>query len=140
MAEQIQHLHVTYNDIHNLIRQNTPKIAREFNPDLLIAIGLFGFWPLSASANHLFRWGVSNYRVFAHSFILTVCSLTQRILSCPCYGKLILLVTAYHQPELHNYIANIPSSRDWAQNFANSSNRPIPIRTNGRNDSRTNWE
>ena len=41
MAEQIQHLHVTYNDIHDLIRQNTPKIAREFNPDLLIAIGLY---------------------------------------------------------------------------------------------------
>jgi uncharacterized protein len=47
MAEQIQHLHVTYNDIHDLIRQNTPKIAREFNPDLLIAIGLFSFQPLS---------------------------------------------------------------------------------------------
>lgn len=45
MTEQIQHLHVTYNDIHDLIRQNTPKIAREFNPDLLIAIGLFGFQP-----------------------------------------------------------------------------------------------
>jgi hypothetical protein len=40
MAEQIQHLHVTYNDIHKLIRKNTPKI-KEFNPDLLIAIGLF---------------------------------------------------------------------------------------------------
>lgn len=47
MAEQIQHLHVTYNDIHNLIRENTPKIATEFNPDLLIAIGLFWFQPLS---------------------------------------------------------------------------------------------
>jgi hypothetical protein len=43
MAEQIQHLHVTYNDIHDLIRQSTPQIAREFNPDLLIAIGLFEF-------------------------------------------------------------------------------------------------
>ena len=39
MADEIQHLHVTYNDIHNLIRSATPKIAREFNPDLLIAIG-----------------------------------------------------------------------------------------------------
>ena len=41
MPEQIQHLHVTYNDIHNLIRKSTPKIVEEFNPDLLIAIGLF---------------------------------------------------------------------------------------------------
>lgn len=41
MAEQIKHLHVTYNDIHHLIGQNTHKIAKEFNPDLLIAIGLF---------------------------------------------------------------------------------------------------
>ena len=47
MTEQIQHLHVTYNDIHDLIRKNTPKIARDFNPDLLIAIGLFGVQPLS---------------------------------------------------------------------------------------------
>lgn len=35
----VDHWHVTYNDIHNLIRQATPKIAAEFNPDLLIAIG-----------------------------------------------------------------------------------------------------
>ncbi|KAF8343404.1 hypothetical protein F5887DRAFT_886674 [Amanita rubescens] len=41
MADEIQHLHVTYNDIHNLIRSATPQIAREFNPDLLIAIGFF---------------------------------------------------------------------------------------------------
>ena len=35
----VQHLWVTYNDIHNLIRESTPEIARSFNPDLLIAIG-----------------------------------------------------------------------------------------------------
>ena len=35
----VQHLWVTYNDIHNLIRERTPEIARSFNPDLLIAIG-----------------------------------------------------------------------------------------------------
>ncbi|KAF8325933.1 hypothetical protein F5887DRAFT_1016504, partial [Amanita rubescens] len=45
MADEIQHLHVTYNDIHNLIRSATPQIAREFNPDLLIAIGGGGFFP-----------------------------------------------------------------------------------------------
>jgi hypothetical protein len=40
MAEaEVQHLHVTYNNIHNLIRSVTPKIAAEFNPDLMIAIG-----------------------------------------------------------------------------------------------------
>ncbi|KDR65735.1 hypothetical protein GALMADRAFT_260142 [Galerina marginata CBS 339.88] len=42
---EIQYWHVTYNDIHNLIRQSTPKIATEFNPDLLIAIGGSGFFP-----------------------------------------------------------------------------------------------
>ncbi|TEB21785.1 PRTase-like protein [Coprinellus micaceus] len=41
----VQHLRVTYNDIHNLIRQRTPEIARAFNPDLLIAIGGGGFFP-----------------------------------------------------------------------------------------------
>lgn len=41
MADQIKYWHVTYNDIHNLIRESTPKIAKEFNPDLLIAIGSF---------------------------------------------------------------------------------------------------
>ena len=39
MANEIKHLHVTYNDIHNLIRAATPQIVREFNPDFLIAIG-----------------------------------------------------------------------------------------------------
>ncbi|KAK2463711.1 hypothetical protein APHAL10511_004462 [Amanita phalloides] len=45
MASEIQHLHVTYNDIHNLIRRATPRIAQDFNPDLLIAIGGGGFFP-----------------------------------------------------------------------------------------------
>ncbi|KAJ3766201.1 hypothetical protein FB446DRAFT_794325 [Lentinula raphanica] len=40
---QVKHLHVTYNDIHNLIRKYTPKIAKEFSPDLLIAIGMSFF-------------------------------------------------------------------------------------------------
>jgi hypothetical protein len=40
-STMVQHLRVTYNDIHNLIRQRTPEIARAFNPDLLIAIGAF---------------------------------------------------------------------------------------------------
>ncbi|TFK71612.1 PRTase-like protein [Pluteus cervinus] len=41
---QVQHLRVTYNDIHNLIRKATPKIA-EFDPDLMVAIGGGGFFP-----------------------------------------------------------------------------------------------
>lgn len=41
MSKQIKYLHVTYNDIHNLIRKVSPKIAADFNPDLLIAIGSF---------------------------------------------------------------------------------------------------
>ncbi|KAF8957446.1 hypothetical protein BDZ97DRAFT_1924598 [Flammula alnicola] len=45
MTDQIQHWHVTYNDIHNLICKATPKIAADFNPDLLIAIGGGGFFP-----------------------------------------------------------------------------------------------
>jgi len=40
MPEEVQHLHVSYNDIHNLIRRNTPKIVADFDPTLLIAIGL----------------------------------------------------------------------------------------------------
>ncbi|KAJ3912556.1 hypothetical protein F5877DRAFT_93525 [Lentinula edodes] len=38
---EVKHWHVTYNNIHNLIHKNTPKIATEFNPDLLVAIGFF---------------------------------------------------------------------------------------------------
>lgn len=38
-ANEVQHWRVTYNDIHNLIRAKTPKIAAEFNPDLMVAIG-----------------------------------------------------------------------------------------------------
>ncbi|KAG5637749.1 hypothetical protein H0H81_003387 [Sphagnurus paluster] len=44
MAE-VQHWRVTYNDIHNLIRNVTPKIAKDFNPDLMVAIGGGGFFP-----------------------------------------------------------------------------------------------
>ncbi|KAF7356754.1 hypothetical protein MVEN_01010400 [Mycena venus] len=40
----VQHLRVTYNDIHNLIRKSTPEIA-QYNPDLLVAIGGGGFFP-----------------------------------------------------------------------------------------------
>lgn len=39
----VQHFHVTYNDIHNLIRRATPRIAKEFTPDLLVAIGICSF-------------------------------------------------------------------------------------------------
>ncbi|KAF7294460.1 hypothetical protein MKEN_01438500 [Mycena kentingensis (nom. inval.)] len=42
---EVEHLRVTYNDIHNLIRKSTPNIARQFNPDLLVAIGGGGFFP-----------------------------------------------------------------------------------------------
>ncbi|KAH8832589.1 hypothetical protein DL96DRAFT_1694673 [Flagelloscypha sp. PMI_526] len=35
----VKQYHVKYNDIHNLIRKSTPKIAQNFNPNLLIAIG-----------------------------------------------------------------------------------------------------
>ncbi|KAF9525977.1 hypothetical protein CPB83DRAFT_509531 [Crepidotus variabilis] len=45
MSEQVQHWHVTYNDIHDLIRKATPEIAAKFNPDILIAIGGGGFFP-----------------------------------------------------------------------------------------------
>ncbi|KAK7030753.1 hypothetical protein R3P38DRAFT_3266485 [Favolaschia claudopus] len=40
----VQHLRVTYNDIHNLIRKSTPELA-QYNPDLLVAIGGGGFFP-----------------------------------------------------------------------------------------------
>ncbi|KAJ7050491.1 hypothetical protein C8F01DRAFT_1263949 [Mycena amicta] len=40
----VEHLCITYNDIHNLIRKSTPQIAT-FNPDLLVAIGGGGFFP-----------------------------------------------------------------------------------------------
>ncbi|THU99155.1 PRTase-like protein [Dendrothele bispora CBS 962.96] len=45
MADEVKHFHVTYNNIHNLIRKCTPKIGAEFNPDLLVAIGGGGFFP-----------------------------------------------------------------------------------------------
>ncbi|EIW58633.1 PRTase-like protein [Trametes versicolor FP-101664 SS1] len=39
-TQEPEHLRVTYNDVHNLIRRSAEKIA-EFKPDLLIAIGFF---------------------------------------------------------------------------------------------------
>lgn len=40
MVDQVKHFRVTYNDIHNLIRKATPSLAADFNPDLLVAIGM----------------------------------------------------------------------------------------------------
>ncbi|KZT65652.1 PRTase-like protein [Daedalea quercina L-15889] len=39
-----KHQHLTYNDIHHLIRDSAEKI-KEFRPDMLIAIGGGGFFP-----------------------------------------------------------------------------------------------
>lgn len=69
MVDQVKHWHVTYNDIHNLIRQATPKVATEFNPDLLIAIGEY-----PSNLNHpllkpFFRWRVSHYPISLSSMI-----------------------------------------------------------------------
>lgn len=38
MASEPQHLRVTYNEVHNLIKRAAEKIA-EFKPDLMVAIG-----------------------------------------------------------------------------------------------------
>jgi hypoxanthine phosphoribosyltransferase len=35
-----EHLRVTYNDIHNIIRATADKIESEFKPDMFIAIGM----------------------------------------------------------------------------------------------------
>ncbi|PCH44214.1 PRTase-like protein [Wolfiporia cocos MD-104 SS10] len=43
MAEPAHH-HMTYNEIHNLIKASAAKMA-EFQPDMLIAIGECGFFP-----------------------------------------------------------------------------------------------
>ncbi|KAJ7224428.1 hypothetical protein GGX14DRAFT_650289 [Mycena pura] len=43
MSDEVKHLRVTYNDTS--VRQSTPKIAKEFKPDLLVAIGGGGFFP-----------------------------------------------------------------------------------------------
>ena len=41
-------IRVTYNDVHNLIRRASSKIATDFNPDLLIAIGM-AYSPITTS-------------------------------------------------------------------------------------------
>ncbi|CDO73288.1 hypothetical protein BN946_scf185008.g50 [Trametes cinnabarina] len=38
--QEPEHLRITYNDVHNLIRESAKKIA-EWKPDMLIAIGFF---------------------------------------------------------------------------------------------------
>ena len=38
MASEPQHLRLTYNEVHNLIKRSAKEIA-EFKPDLIVAIG-----------------------------------------------------------------------------------------------------
>jgi len=47
------HVRPTYNDIHNIIRRASEKIADEFKPDLLIAIGGGGFFPARVMRTYL---------------------------------------------------------------------------------------
>jgi len=37
---EIEHVHATYNDIHNLIKVSADKLAA-FKPNLFVAIGLY---------------------------------------------------------------------------------------------------
>ncbi|KIJ55242.1 hypothetical protein M422DRAFT_774320 [Sphaerobolus stellatus SS14] len=53
MALVDNHVRPTYNDIHNLIRVASEKIAPEFAPDLLIAIGGGGFFPARVMRTYL---------------------------------------------------------------------------------------
>ena len=39
---EVQHIRVTYNDVHNIIKTASEKIA-DWKPDLLIAIGEFSY-------------------------------------------------------------------------------------------------
>uniref|UniRef100_A0A0W0FZE8 Xanthine phosphoribosyltransferase 1 n=1 Tax=Moniliophthora roreri TaxID=221103 RepID=A0A0W0FZE8_MONRR len=68
MSNQVKHWHVTYNDIHNLIRKCTPQIASEFNPDFLLAIGmsftLYIRLAMIVVTGILFRWRVSSRGFF----------------------------------------------------------------------------
>lgn len=78
MANEIKYWHVTYNDIHNLIREATPKIAAEFNPDLLIAIGswlylsrhpskIYHFFKVEGRSSHPSQF-IRNYSVLFSGF------------------------------------------------------------------------
>ncbi|KAF8269851.1 PRTase-like protein [Lactarius quietus] len=44
MATEVEHVRVTYNDVHNIIKRSAEKV-NEFKPDLVIAIGGGGFFP-----------------------------------------------------------------------------------------------
>lgn len=75
MADEIKYWHVTYNDIHNLIREATPKIAAEFNPDLLIAIGSSSRLPaLLSNLIVLSRWRVRRLTLL-NSLMIRACYL-----------------------------------------------------------------
>ncbi|KAI9440556.1 PRTase-like protein [Lactarius indigo] len=44
MATEPEHIRVTYNEVHNIIKKSAEQIS-EFKPDILIAIGGGGFFP-----------------------------------------------------------------------------------------------
>ncbi|KDQ13102.1 hypothetical protein BOTBODRAFT_67053 [Botryobasidium botryosum FD-172 SS1] len=45
MASEPKHLYVTYNQIHTLIGNASKRIAEEFPPNIIVAIGGGGFFP-----------------------------------------------------------------------------------------------
>jgi len=52
MASEPAHLAVTYDEVHRTIRASAEQIKKEFNPDMLIAIGA---WSLLAAIRSLSR-------------------------------------------------------------------------------------
>jgi hypothetical protein len=60
MPEEPPHIRATYNDIHNIIRDASVKIA-EWKPDMMVAIGESSLSILSSllTLNRMFRWWVS---------------------------------------------------------------------------------
>ena len=84
--QEPEHLRITYNEVHNLIRASAAKIA-EWKPDMLIAIGgssAGDFYRIRLNISILDRWRASFIHYLCLGLNLTF--LLQWLLPCASHG------------------------------------------------------
>lgn len=132
MAEEVQHWRVTYNDIHNLIRKATPSIGAEFNPDLLVAIGMLFDYPFARCDTDILllrnnRRGVSSFFFLIPSF----CTQNNRLFRgfFPARVMVMILSSRSRSHELiaRGLLAYVLAGANGQEGLANTSHRSLAL-------------
>ena len=129
-VQEPEHLRVTYNDVHNLIRASAQKIA-EFKPDMLIAIG----------ARSLFTSALALTAAQAEGQYAHRCAQIYRQLTVTSgFFPARVLVRPLGHCTLPNswiaHIAHVPQGPQEQAQHSHPGHRPLPLRVPSRHNAR----